>query len=71
MPTLILCHLLSKNFLPLCKTLDHGVLLLLMDVFAAREASCAPSQVELQSQITLDAHAVSHLAILIYQQMSG
>lgn len=42
-----------------------------MDVSAAREASCAPSQVELQSQITLDAHAVSHLEILIYQQMSG
>jgi hypothetical protein len=42
-----------------------------MDVLAAREASRAPSQVEPQSQITLDTHAVSRSAILIYQQMSG
>lgn len=44
---------------------------ILTDAFSLGEALCAPSQVELRSQITLGVHAVCHLAILIYQQMSG
>lgn len=53
------------------KTPGHEAVPVLMDAFSFRETSCAPSQVELQSQITLDVHTVYHLAILIYQQLSG
>lgn len=49
---------------------DHGVVPILIDAFSLSETPCAPSPVELQSQITLEDHAACHLEILIYQQLS-
>lgn len=66
-PTLIHCHFnrISFHYEKKGGTCIKGCFF-----FSFRKSSCAPSQVEQQNQMTLGEHAVCHLAILIYQQLS-